>query len=109
MDKTNLATNALMKLNNHFRMGSITKTFTGTLVLQLADENLINLDSSLAYYLPQYHFQYGNKITVRYLGNMRAGIYSYSDDSTWNKAVLANNYETCSRQIIILPKFRTVS
>jgi D-alanyl-D-alanine carboxypeptidase len=91
---SNLATNAPMKLDNHFRMGSITKTFTGTLVLQLADENLINLDSSLAYYLPQYHFQYANKITVRYLGNMRAGIYSYSDDSTWNKTVLANNYET---------------
>ncbi len=91
---SNLTTNAPMKPANHFRMGSHTKTFTGTLVLQLADEKLVNLDSSLAFYLPQYPFQYANKITVRQLGNMRAGIFSYSDDSTWNKTMFANNFET---------------
>lgn len=90
----NLTTDQPMKPENHFRMGSITKTFTGTLVLQLVDEGLIHLDSSLAYYLPQYPFQYADKIKVRLLGNMRAGIYSYTDDSTWNKTMLANNFET---------------
>ncbi len=89
----NLATNEPMKLDNHFRMGSITKTFTGTLVLQLVDEGLINLDSSLAYYLPQYPFPQADKITVRHLGKMRSGIFSYSDDSTFFTTACAHNWD----------------
>lgn len=78
---SNLATNESMKLDNHFRMGSITKTFTGTVVLQLVDKGFINLDSSLAFYLPQYQFPQSDKITIRFLGNHKSGIFSYTDDS----------------------------
>lgn len=35
---SNLATNAPMNVDDHFRIGSITKTFTVTAILQLADE-----------------------------------------------------------------------
>ena len=89
---SNLATNEPMRVDNHFRMASITKTFTGTIVLQLVDEGKIKLDSSLAYYLPQYKFRDANKITVRYLGNMRSGIYSYSGDSALLAQLKATNY-----------------
>ncbi|MFA4922637.1 MAG: serine hydrolase domain-containing protein, partial [Ignavibacteriaceae bacterium] len=64
---SNIATDEPMKLENHFRMGSVTKTFTGTVVLKLVEQGKSNLDSSLAYYLPQYNFQKADKITVRYL------------------------------------------
>lgn len=91
---SNLTTNEPMKVENHFRMGSVTKTFTGTIVLKLVEEGKINLDSSLAYYLPQYKFPKANKITVRMLGNMTSGIYSYSGDPAWVQSNLANNWET---------------
>jgi len=91
---SDLATNELMKVENHFRIGSVTKTFTGTIVLKLVEEGKINLDSSLAYYLPQYKFPKANKITVRMLGNMTSGIYSYSSDQNWLQSNLANNWET---------------
>ncbi len=90
---SNIATDEPMKLENHFRMGSVTKTFTGTVVLKLVEQGKINLDSSLAYYLPQYNFQKADKITVRYLGNMRAGILSYSDDLNWYNSQVACNFE----------------
>jgi len=91
---SNLATGEPMKVENNFRIGSVTKTFTGTIVLQLVDDGKINLDSSLAFYLPQYRFPKANKITVRMLGNMTSGIYSYTSDPDWVQSNLANNWET---------------
>ncbi len=76
----NLATNELMNPENHFRMGSVSKTFVGTVVLKLVDSGKISLDSSLAFYLPQYAFPQANKITVRMLGNMTSGIYDVTND-----------------------------
>lgn len=90
---SNLATNEPMRVDNHFRIGSVTKTFTGTIVLKLVEENKIHLDSSLAYYLPQYKFPKADKITVRMLGNMTSGIYSYSGDQNWVQSNLENNWE----------------
>lgn len=82
---SNITTNEPMKVENHFRMGSVTKTFTGTVVLKLVDQGLINLDSSLAYYLPQYPFPQANKITVRMLGNMTSGIYDITNDANFTQ------------------------
>lgn len=75
----NLVTNEPMNELNAFRIGSVTKTFTGTAVLLLAEEGLINLDSSIAYYLPEKNIPSGNQITVRMLGTMTSGLYNYSD------------------------------
>ncbi|MFH0761127.1 MAG: serine hydrolase domain-containing protein [Bacteroidota bacterium] len=77
---SNLVTGEPMDVDNHFRIGSVTKTFTGTVVLKLVDEGKISLDSTLAYYLPQYAFPEADKITVRMLGNMSAGIYDFIRD-----------------------------
>ena len=93
MGVSNLVTNEPMKTENHFRIGSITKTFTGTAVLILAEQGKIDLDSSLADYLPEYPFPKSEQITVRMLGNMTSGIPSYSNDSNFVVSLYENKFE----------------
>lgn len=54
------------------RIGSVTKSFTGTLVLELVDEGLIGLDDPLAQYFPW--VENAQEITVRMLLNHTSGI-----------------------------------
>ena len=76
-----LRTNKPMKTDFRFRIGSVTKTFTATLVLQLAGENRLNLDDSIAKWLPgviQGNGYDGNQITIRQILNHTSGIAEYS-------------------------------
>ena len=90
----NLVTTEPISKNNYFRIASITKTFTAEAVLLLVDKGLIDLDKPISFYLPELHIQnvsiedkvsgnkiYGDKITVRMLGNMTSGLFNYSADS----------------------------
>lgn len=68
--------------NFSFRIGSITKTFTASVILQLAEEKQLNLDDSVEKWLPgvvQSNGYDGNKITIRQLLNHTSGIASYID------------------------------
>lgn len=61
---------------DHFRIGSQTKTFTASVVLQLFDEGLVDLDAPIGRYLPgvvtgNYD---GNVITVRQLLQHTSGL-----------------------------------
>lgn len=80
----NIATNEQMEKNMHFRIGSVTKTFTGLCVLTLADDSLINLDTPISVYLPEKNIPRGDEITVRMLGNMTSGLFNYSYDSAFS-------------------------
>jgi CubicO group peptidase (beta-lactamase class C family) len=71
-----------MRRDDHVRVGSITKTFTGTVVLQLVDEGLVVLDNPISRYLTR--VPNGQNITVRQLLNMTSGLYNYSDDLVFN-------------------------
>jgi D-alanyl-D-alanine carboxypeptidase len=68
-----------MPANEYMRIGSVTKTFTGTVLLQLVDQGLIGLDDPLSKYIagdippvPE-----ADQITIRMLGNMTSGIPDY--------------------------------
>ncbi len=73
-----LATGAPIAASDLFRIGSITKTFTATVLLQLAAEGKVSLDDRLSRFEPG--FPNGDKITVRMLLNHRSGIFSYTGD-----------------------------
>ncbi|MFD4640970.1 serine hydrolase domain-containing protein [Lentzea sp. NPDC058436] len=62
--------------NGRFRAGSITKSFTSTVVLQLAGEGRIALDAPVVRYLPGLVDQ---RVTVRHLLQMTGGLYNYTD------------------------------
>jgi CubicO group peptidase (beta-lactamase class C family) len=59
-----------------FQIGSITKTWTGTLVMQLADEELLDIDEPVVRYLPDFDLAdsaAAKTMTVRQLLNHTAG------------------------------------
>lgn len=61
-----------------FRLGSITKQFTATLILQLVEQGKIKLDGKLIDYLPDYRKDTGSKVTVHHLLSHTSGIPSYT-------------------------------
>ena len=61
-----------------FRIGSVTKQFTATLILQLVSEGKIRLDGKITDYLPDYRKDTGDKITIHQLLNHTSGIPSYT-------------------------------
>ncbi|WP_299534238.1 serine hydrolase [uncultured Streptomyces sp.] len=67
--------------DEHFLIGSQTKSFTATVVLQLADEGRVDLDAPVETYLPGVvtgNGYDGTRITVRHLLRHTSGIASYS-------------------------------
>jgi D-alanyl-D-alanine carboxypeptidase len=73
-----LETKAPFDPEANFRIASITKTFTGNAVLQLADEGKLSLDDTLESYVPG--IANGDRITVRNLLAMDSGIWDFTAD-----------------------------
>ncbi|MGH9096595.1 MAG: serine hydrolase domain-containing protein [Acidimicrobiales bacterium] len=73
------ATKAPMTSDMNMRIGSVTKTFTGTLILQLAQAGKLSLDDTIDKYYPG--IPNGNVISLRMLANMTSGVASYYTDS----------------------------
>jgi D-alanyl-D-alanine carboxypeptidase len=64
--------------NGRFRVGSVTKTFTATVVLQLVAEGKVGLDAPAADYLPE--FGLDRRITVRMLLQHTSGVFNHTGD-----------------------------
>jgi len=65
-----------MQTADKVRIASITKTFVATVILQLVDKGVLDLDETIEKYLPQ--VPNGNAITIRQLLNHTSGIPSYT-------------------------------
>ncbi|WP_328298022.1 beta-lactamase family protein [Streptomyces sp. NBC_00435] len=72
------ATGAPMKPDLGVRIGSETKTFTVTALLQLVDQGKLALDDTIGKYISG--VPNGDRITLRELAGMRSGLYNYSED-----------------------------
>ncbi|MGE7869971.1 serine hydrolase domain-containing protein [Bacillus paramycoides] len=75
-----LRTKKPMKTDFRFRIGSVTKTFVATVLLQLVGENRLNLDDSIEKWLPgviQGNGYDGKQITIRQVLNHTSGIADY--------------------------------
>ncbi len=64
--------------NGRFWIGSTTKTFTATLVLQLVAEGRIGLDEPVADHLPELGLD--RRITVRMMLQHTSGLFNYTGD-----------------------------
>ncbi|QWG81804.1 MULTISPECIES: serine hydrolase domain-containing protein [Bacillus cereus group] len=83
----NLSSKKPMKTDFRFRIGSVTKTFTATVVLQLAEENSLSLDDSIEKWLPgviQGNGYDDKQITIRQLLNHTSGIAEYTRSKGFN-------------------------
>jgi len=66
-----------MTTDLNMRIGSNTKAFVITGILQLVDQKLLKLDDPISKYIAG--VPNGNNITIRHLAEMRSGLVSYSD------------------------------
>ena len=69
--------------NNLFDTGSITKSFTALILLQLQTEGKLSLQDPLGKWLPQY--KQWKDVTLRQLLNMTSSIPNYSADPEFDK------------------------
>ncbi|MFC9894969.1 serine hydrolase domain-containing protein [Nocardia sp. NPDC127579] len=69
---------AMPPVDGHVRIGSNTKTFTATLVLQLVAEGRIALDAPVVGYLPE--FALDARITVRMLLQHTSGVFNFTGE-----------------------------
>lgn len=76
--EANIQTGRPMRAGLQQRIGSITKTTTATLVLQLVSEGKVSLDDPLSDWYPA--FRKASSITLKMLLNMSSGIGDYSED-----------------------------
>jgi D-alanyl-D-alanine carboxypeptidase len=84
-DKT---TREPMKTDFYSRIGSVTKTFTVTAVLQLADQGKLGLDDPIAEFIDGVPL--GDRITLRQLARMQSGLFNYSASPEFQKAMFAD-------------------
>ncbi|MCO5970661.1 serine hydrolase domain-containing protein [Actinoallomurus soli] len=98
-----LRTRTPMPATGRWRIGSVTKTFTATLILQLIGERKLGLDEPIDRYLPGL-LPRGGQITVRMLLDHTSGLADYSasfDDTPEGFRRLARTTYT-PRQLIDL-------
>jgi D-alanyl-D-alanine carboxypeptidase len=82
------ATGAPMESDFYSRIGSVTKTFTVTGVLQLVDEGEVGLDDPIDKYVDG--VPGGDRITIRELARMQSGLANYTASEDFQKAFFAN-------------------
>ncbi|GAB2727345.1 serine hydrolase domain-containing protein [Streptomyces bullii] len=70
-------TGRALRTTDRFRIGSVTKTFSAVVLLQLADEGKLNLDASVNRHLPG--LLPDDRITVRHVLSHRSGLYDYTN------------------------------
>lgn len=86
-----------VKINDRFDMGSIGKTFTATMIMQLVEQGKISLDKPVRDFLPDFPEKWKD-ITVRHLISHQSGLPDYAfiegiglndtyDSKTWTDKV----------------------
>jgi D-alanyl-D-alanine carboxypeptidase len=76
---------APVQADSKFRIGSVTKTFTATAVLQLVDECRLRLDDTIERWQP--HVPDSASITVRELLNHTSGIPDFADNPEFSQII----------------------
>jgi D-alanyl-D-alanine carboxypeptidase len=80
-----------MSPDDHFKIASLTKTYTATVVLQLVGEGKVSLDDTVQQRLPGV-VPNGGKITIRRLLNHTSGLADFEGDPRYLKPYLSGNF-----------------
>ncbi len=82
------ATGEAMSVDFFSRIGSVTKSFTVTALLQLADKGMVRLEDPIAKYVNA--VPDGDHITLRQLARMESCLYNYTDNRAFERTVHAD-------------------
>ena len=96
-----LSTGSAPQATDFLRIGSITKSFTATAVLQLVDQNKLALGDNLSKYEPW--VPGAKRISIRQLLNMTSGLYNFTDvPSFWTRVLAHPDATWAPRQMVAL-------
>nr|WP_078848866.1 serine hydrolase domain-containing protein [Streptomyces sp. NRRL F-4428] len=98
------ATGAPMRTDFNTRIGSQTKTFTVTALLQLVDQGKAGLDDPIGDYVSG--VPNGDRITLRELAGMRSGLFNYSEDPDFDKALTSDPDRRFTPQDLLAYSFK---
>ena len=87
----NLELGIALKPEHVFRIGSVTKQFTGAAIMQLVEQGKLSLQDDLTKFIPDYPTQ-GKKITVEHLLTHTSGIKSYTGMIEWTDEVRRKDF-----------------
>jgi CubicO group peptidase (beta-lactamase class C family) len=88
-----IASQKELNTNTKLKIGSITKTFTATMIMQLIEKKKLSLDTKLSKFYPQ--IPNAEKITIHHLLHHRTGILDYINGDT---TVVNHMYRVNSRE-----------
>ncbi|MBT2556333.1 beta-lactamase family protein [Hymenobacter sp. ISL-91] len=83
-----------------YRIGSVSKLFTATMLMQLVEEGKLKLDAPLATWFPQ--LPNATRITVDQLLHHRSGLHSFTSDAAY--ATYMNQPQTQAQMLAIMSK-----
>ncbi|GLF99904.1 serine hydrolase domain-containing protein [Streptomyces yaizuensis] len=90
-----LGTGKERKAQDRYRVGSVTKTFVATVLLQLEAEGRLDLDDTVERWLPgtvRGNGHDGRRISLRQLLNHTSGVYSYTSDPGYQAKVFGEGF-----------------
>ncbi|UEL35453.1 beta-lactamase family protein [Rhodococcus sp. C1] len=93
------ATKAPMETDFYHRIGSVTKTFTVTALLQLVDEGKIGLDDPISKYVDG--VMEGDAISLRHLAGMRSGLVDYTTSEQFVMEYLSDPRRTFTPEELV--------
>ncbi|MFF8378471.1 serine hydrolase domain-containing protein [Streptomyces sp. NPDC015661] len=88
----------------YMRIGSETKTFTVTALLELVDRGEVSIDDPISKYVDG--VPNGDRITLRNLASMRSGLFNYSADEGFYKALTSDPYRPFTPQELLAYSFK---
>ncbi|AZM89972.1 MULTISPECIES: serine hydrolase domain-containing protein [Streptomyces] len=97
-------TGARMRTDFYTRIGSQTKTFTVTALLRLVDQGKVGLDDPIGRYVSG--VPNGDRITLRELAGMRSGLFNYSEDDAFEKALTTDGTRPFTPQQLLGYSFK---
>ncbi len=98
------STGAPIATDMYMRIGSETKTFTVTAVLELVDQGTVGLDDPIGKYVSG--VPNGDEITLRELAGMRSGLFNYSEDEGFFKALTSDPERPFTPQELLAYSFK---
>lgn len=93
-----------MAADSFVRIGSETKTFTVTALLELVDDGRIELDDPISEYV--HGVPGGHRITLRQLAEMRSGLFPYTADADFTHDLLSDPERTFTPRETLAYGFR---
>lgn len=77
----NIEENKKATTNTKYRIGSISKMFTGAIIMQIIEQGKLNLDTKLSEYFPQ--INNSDKITIEQMLRHRSGIFNFTNSEDY--------------------------